>query len=183
MAVDAPENAFVAREVEGDERKYRGKRGRVKFIVDLEFVGHERENTAVPLYLLEDGGFEIHEFGIKYGLQLPLNLIELRFVIGIDGDIDTDIKETFLCLLELVAKVLEILIGDVEFWISDKTLLLTLIDLALHFRNLLLKSAKNKFRLDRVNHNRNIVDLVEIDDWREPVLRKEARIGNNKKCS
>ena len=34
-----------------------------------------------------------------------------------------------------------------------------------------------------MDHDRNIIDFIEVDDRREPVGREIARIGNDKECS
>ena len=55
--------------------------------------------------------------------------------------------------------------------------------LALDLGHLPLELAEDLARLDRVDEDRDVEDLVHVDDGVEPLLREEARVGDDEEAS
>jgi len=92
VAVDAVENAAVAREVEGDEREDGRQRRGVQFRMDEKLVGAEREARAESLLLLEDCRLRVDELRVKDAADVPLGLLYLLFRVAVERDIETDVE-------------------------------------------------------------------------------------------
>ena len=84
-----------------------------------EFVLHERQNALDPLLLLEKGGLQIDQAGIKYPLDLRLRFVKRRLVVSIDGHVEPDVKELLFCLLELVAQIFEVAVCSFKLRVAQ----------------------------------------------------------------
>ena len=69
---------------------------------------------------------------------------------------------------------------NIEHRVTHEAFALTFVNLALYLGDLLLKGTQCKLGLDRMNHDRDVIDFIEVDDWSEPIRSEKAWIGNNK---
>ena len=183
MAVDTVENAAIRREVERNERKYRGKRRRIELRVHIELVGRQRQHRAETLFLLEECRAYVDEAGFKDGAYFTLRLVDLFARIAIDGEIEAHVEDAFLCLLKRVAQLLEVGVRGVEHRVAHDPLLFAGSDLTLDLGHLLLELAEHFVGIHRVNEYRDVDHLIHVDDRREPAGGKEARIRDHEECA
>src|SRR3989344_718074 len=183
MTVDAVENATIGGEVEGDERKKGRERRGVEFRVDVEFVGAQRQDRAEPLLLLEERGADVDEARLENGAYVALHFVDFLPRVAVDGEVETDIKDALLRLLERVAQLLEVGVGGIEHRIANHSLLFARRDLALHFRDFFLEFTEHFIGVHGVHEDRDVDDLVHVDDGCEPPRREEARVRNDEECA
>ena len=176
MPVDAVEDTAFGGEVERNEREERGERRSVELTPHSKLVVRGRQYTLEPLLLLEERRLDVDELRFEDRLHLRLELVELVLGAPVEGDVETDVEEPLLGLLELVAQALEILVGGVELRVADEPLFLAEVDLTLHLGDLLAELLEDARGLDRVDEERDVKDLVEVDDRREPAVGEEPRV-------
>ncbi len=143
MPVDAVENAFVGSQVKRSEREERRERRRIQFGMHFQKVIAEGQSAFVALFLLEERRLDVNELGLKDGLDFGFYFIKFRVALAVNSNIETDIKKFLLRLLELVAKILQVLISDIKHWVAHQSLFFPTVDLTLDFGYLSLELAQN----------------------------------------
>ena len=113
----------------------------------------ERNDTLETFFLLEQCRLEIYETSFENRLELVFDLVEFRFVVSIDCNVESDIEHLFLRLCETVAEFFQILVCEVERWIANKALFFSSHDLTLHFGNFLLERSKHRRSVHRIDRN------------------------------
>ena len=176
MTIDAVENAAVRREVERNEREYRREWCGIELGMHLKLVGRDGQDRAEPLLLLEERGTDIDKTRLEDRAHLGLHLVDVLARCSVDGEIETDFEYALLRLLKRVAQLLEVGIRCVEHRVSHHPLLLACCDLALDFGDFLLEFAEHFVGIHRMDENRDIEHLVDVDDGSEPPCREEAWI-------
>ena len=70
--------------------------------MNFELVCPKRDDTSKPLLLLEQRRFYVYKFGLENRLNFRFNFVELKLSVGIDCDVESNIKELFLGLLDCI---------------------------------------------------------------------------------
>src|SRR3989338_5294724 len=131
----------------------------------------------------EEGGGNLEERRLEYRAYLGLDLIYLFAGVAVDGEVEPDLEDALLRLLQRIAQLFQVGISGVEHRVAHHPLLLAGGYLALHLGDFFLKLAEHLVGIHRVNENRNVDDLVHVDDGSKPAGREEARIRDDEKSA
>jgi hypothetical protein len=96
----------------------------------------------------------------------------------IEREIEAHIEELLLRLLQVIAQRFEVLVCRIEQRIAHQALRFRAPKSGSVLRPLSSGSCGAPLRIDRMDEDGNIEDLIEVDDRREPAVGKEAWVGN-----
>ena len=87
MAIYAVQNPLITCQVEGNEREKARQRGRIELRVNVQDIGSGRHDALIPFFLLEKGGFYVHQLGFKNGFYLAFCLVQIRLAVAVDSKV------------------------------------------------------------------------------------------------
>jgi hypothetical protein len=151
VAVEAVEDAFVARELGRGKWEAGGERAGVHVPRDLELVGGERRGGVEALLHLHGGGLGVYERLAEDALDLAGDLGEVLEGVGVHGEVETEAEEALLPYLQFVAQLFGVLDGGFEPGVADFALLLVDGVGRLELAHLAAEVVEDYARLDRVD--------------------------------